>query len=123
MRLYRLGRALFVPLVLLLLISMSGCSDPNWSEEKIRETQARGDLIIGALEKYRSDTGKYPKTLEQLAPNYLVEIEPPTAGKMEWQYLSGGKNFSLYFAKGSASEPEYVRTNTSGKWSLVPTGF
>jgi type II secretory pathway pseudopilin PulG len=80
--------------VLLLLSSLvfAGCSN---SQPQLKETEQRGNKIIQALKRYRTDTGDYPKTLVELSPKYLQEIPLPTWGLKEWIYEADANSFNL----------------------------
>jgi hypothetical protein len=45
-----------------------------------------GTTVISGLEQYRRDHGAPPEKLDDLVPNYLSKIQPPTAGTMQWKY-------------------------------------
>jgi len=63
---------------------LSGCNYQA-SEKKIRETTARGDVIVKELDRYRDDAGVFPATLSDLVPDYLAEIPAPVVGR-GWEY-------------------------------------
>ncbi|WP_092051418.1 hypothetical protein [Planctomicrobium piriforme] len=50
------------------------------------KTQRLGDHIIGALNRYREERNDFPKSLEELVPDYLETIPPPLYGERKWVY-------------------------------------
>lgn len=69
-------------------IAVAGCGD-------IEETERRGNAILGALERFNSDHGRYPAALDELQPKYLQEIPTPTWGLRTWKYSSDGAEFQI----------------------------
>ena len=49
----------------------------GWNTSPLRLTQARGAKITAALEKDNERSGRYPESLEALAPGLLLRIAPP----------------------------------------------
>jgi hypothetical protein len=86
--LVRLLPLLLLPVVLCLV----GCSS---GRRALEETKHKGDQIIHALEQFRADHGKYPKSLADLSPKYMQEVPPPTWGLKTWQYEADEKGFTL----------------------------
>jgi len=56
------------------------------SRGSIKETTRRGDIIVQALNKYRADHNRYPASLVELCPHYLVTIPAPDWGLRAWDY-------------------------------------
>ena len=52
--------------------------------------------VIAALEQYKADHGTYPKTLEELVPDYLSTVPVSTDG-VDFSYSSTGESCSLSF--------------------------
>jgi hypothetical protein len=78
--------------VLLLAIPVFvGCS----SESQLTETRRRGDLVVVALEQFQQDHGRYPASLDELRPQYLREILPPTWGLKTWLYETTANNYKF----------------------------
>ena len=67
-------------------------------EGRLAETKARGSEIVAALERHRSDTGRYPATLDSLVGDYLQAVEQPTWGLQHWHY----ERYTRDAASGSA---------------------
>lgn len=78
-------------------------TDPSLVEETKRE----GDLVVDALKRFRSTTGRYPTSLDELVPHYMDMIPQPVAGDGRWHYraVKSGSSFSLVFGVGSPSHP------------------
>ncbi len=60
----------------------------------VRRVSHHGEPIIAALERYHSDHGEYPPSLDGLVPNYLTAVPRTGIGvDPEFQYtLPGGDN-------------------------------
>ncbi|MFG0242746.1 MAG: hypothetical protein ACF8R9_08185 [Phycisphaerales bacterium JB054] len=59
----------------------------NWSESAIAESQAGGDTIIAAIERFRAaHDGELPASLDSLVPAYVSAIKSPTAGDGQWRF-------------------------------------
>ncbi len=88
-----------------------------FDETLCAETRARGDRIAQGLEQYKAAHGGYPKDLAGLVPDFLREIEPPTAGMPEWDYYCerDGTRFSLRFGVDDYYYPcQYYENGTWG---------
>ena len=108
------------PLAMLLMavVMLSGCE--SWSASSIEESKKRAEPIIVALEEYFSNHGAFPKTLEDLVPDYIKELPLPTAGTRSWRYKSRERAFSLSFGCGTDHYPNCTFSwSASGKrWIL-----
>jgi hypothetical protein len=83
----------FFAVVAVGLLCVLGCSH----DDELKETERRGETIVVALKQYHADHSHYPFFLDDLCPQYLDEILPPTWGLETWNYTSTGKDFSLGF--------------------------
>lgn len=54
--------------------------------KKDKLVEDNGNKIVIALEAYKKKTGKYPKILDELVPDYIIKIEPPFAVFPNWNY-------------------------------------
>lgn len=63
-----------------------------------QQGQSRASDVLAALQTYKSATGKYPATLEDLVPQYLLQIPRP-ARHYEYKYLicRQGAGYLLYY--------------------------
>jgi len=61
-------------------------SGETWSDEAVAKTEQRGQLVIDAVVRYRSDHGALPRTLEELVPAYLPQVPRPKVGDREWLF-------------------------------------
>ena len=104
----------------ILVAAISGCSNGNWSDDKVKDSQVRGDRIASALNQHYTDKGSFPATLEDLVPDYIQEIEPPLAGNQRWKYnvIDSGSDFTLIFEDNSSSLPTSWRKSQSKRWSF-----
>lgn len=58
------------------------------------------ELLIAAIEKYKSDNGEYPENLEPLKGKYIQEIPKPTImGMRAYQYEKRNGSFQLSFER------------------------
>jgi hypothetical protein len=89
-----------------------------WPDAQVVETKRRGDIVRHALGRYRERSGKFPKTLQSLSPEYLQTIPQPTVGKREWVYETfvSDSAYLLSVAIRSDYEPE-LHAGTTGDWS------
>lgn len=83
--------ALYWSVVLPLALCLVGCSD----KQQVAETKQRGNQIVGALENFHSDKGRYPQVLTELSPKYLSDIPMPTWGLRKWEYEVKKGHFEL----------------------------
>jgi len=106
----------------------TGCNEisdlffEEWSEEDLNATWERGDAIVAALEEYRSKNARYPKTLQDLVPDYMPEVPSPVVGGPEWVYQVREEDqvFDLGFGTpDDLGEPYSVYSSdyTPGTWS------
>ena len=109
--------AVRLPTAIVLAIALTGCD--NWSDRRVAESERRGDIVSHAIQAYRVKTGKYPFKLEDLQPDFLREVPPPTAGYKEWEYsvIDDGTNYSLHVV-GSERDPILDRTS-DGHWNYI----
>jgi hypothetical protein len=61
----------------------------------VDETTRRGDVLVQALNKYRADHGRFPRSLAELSPQYLKEIPQPDWGLRRWIYEPSESDFYL----------------------------
>ena len=90
----KLGLSIIAILLLLTLgvIFLNQYVQKNSDNDRL-ETIDIGNEIIGALESYYVDNGRYPKSLEQLVPKYLNEIKRPKWGEDGWVYEFADPNY------------------------------
>jgi len=81
-------------------------------------SQAAAEKIILLLEDFMSQTGTYPKTLEELENHYHIQIMDVPSGYRKWQYhYRKRNNFVLTFGANDDYYPcEYYESST-GEWS------
>ena len=65
-------------------------------------TKRLGQTVIEALQRYQSERGDYPGSLEMLEPRYLAQVPSPQYGVREWSYRTlvdeaGRSEFVLAF--------------------------
>jgi hypothetical protein len=52
----------------------------------IEESKRVGAVLVEALYRHRAERGTYPDSLEQLVPDYVESVAPPTWGLRRWRY-------------------------------------
>lgn len=74
----------------------------------VNESHARGDKIVTAIHAFHVKHNRYPAQLEDLVPEFLAEIEPPTVGACEWEYrIDENGAFVLGFFVGPSYERDW----------------
>lgn len=94
---------------------------PGWSDREVSETMTQARRMINACYAYKERNGRFPKTLEDLVPHFLRNVEPPAVGHKSWTYSSynQGKAFYLSFAANSRLYPgKSYASGRSPPWSL-----
>jgi len=101
------------------ILSTVGCSR-RWTDNKVRESQRRGDRIAEALLKYKEKNNVFPPSLDSLVPTYIESIPNPVAGNKEWRYetLEGGQRAWLVFEGNRREQPSCWYDFRSGEWYL-----
>ena len=101
-----------------MLVAEVSCSG-RWSNSRIAETQARGEIVRRALDAYARDNGRFPDSLTELVPGHLADIPLPTVGRKSWRYhpYQNGKYYFLDVATKSDSDP-LLRTSSEGGWTF-----
>jgi len=104
-----------IVLVAASIIALGGCGN---SANDIAETEARGNEVIHALSKYKSDHSSYPTDLTDLVPTYLTLIRKPTLGAEEWEYTPSkdGRVFVLSTVDSSKWDANCFYTSDTGHW-------
>lgn len=91
----------------------------SWSKKDVEEVKMQAIDLVYAINKYTSDTGKNPETLNLLVPKYLNKIDNPKASKTYWCYWSkvprGG--FILGFSQNETGlPPMYYYMSRTDTW-------
>jgi hypothetical protein len=58
----------------------------SWSKKNVEEMKMQAFDLVYAINKYSSDTGRNPESLNSLVPNYVKKIDNPKASKTYWCY-------------------------------------
>lgn len=87
-RLVALAFALIFPIASFLSVTVASGYTPE------RQSQAYALVIAQALEQYRVDHAVYPETLEQLIPDYLMDLREPKS-IWGWLYEANEEGFLL----------------------------
>lgn len=84
-----------------------------------RQSEAYALVIAQALEQYRVDHAVYPETLEQLIPDYLMDLREPKS-IWGWLYEANAERFLLGYVSGVERFGYFVMIfeAQSGNWNL-----
>jgi hypothetical protein len=116
------ARATLIFSCLLMLAACSGSSE-DLPRAQVEESKQRGDKIIAALKQFHADRGTYPRSLSELVPNYMKEIQPPTVNPAKWHFNSDGNGFSLKFGDETGRGAYVYRTSAQDWWMECSAGF
>jgi hypothetical protein len=89
------------PILVAICIAWIACVDsrPPFTEAErteIMKTHLMGEQIVLALQAFNDKQAHYPASLEQLVPEYIEQIHPPSFGDTAWIYKRDDKGgFSL----------------------------
>ena len=89
----RLGWKIFFLLGLVIAVIFLYLRISDYPEAARLKTIEDGNAIIAALDSYFSKNGKYPDSLELLAPDYIDKIKKPKWGEDGWIYKFGDPNY------------------------------
>jgi hypothetical protein len=97
-----------------------GSEDSRWTPANIDQSKAAADTIINAIRAFHMDRGAFPATLEDLVPNYLMAIVPPSAGNPRWQYRveRDGRGFILLLGANKGNYPNRYYSSKADSWSM-----
>jgi hypothetical protein len=59
---------------------------PHSMSAELQASQVQGDSVVAAIERFRSVLGQPPRTLDDLAPTYLVAVPSPPWGMHTWRF-------------------------------------
>lgn len=105
-----------------ILTAVLVCPRPSTDMDKasVEQSIILGNHVVTMLEEFRSKTGSYPTSLEELERDGVI-VPPPTAGTRVWGYsLRSDGSFILSF-ESRREFPAYWITSESGEW-CVDTG-
>lgn len=94
-----------------------------WTNNKIKDSTKKGDLIILKINLFYEMHGRYPYQLTELVPEYIDTLPLPSAGAKQWNYSAErGDEFSLGFSMPRDSKwygyPISQYDSRSGKWLI-----
>lgn len=85
----------FVYMVLVPILVM-GAYSAGWLFDPHGITEGRAGRFARAIERYKTDTGEYPPSLEKLTPRYMTFLPGPLNGRgRNWCYDSGQDYYRL----------------------------
>lgn len=115
--------ALTVPLVLVQAHNLANYEwDHTWGTKPILTTERRAEKIERAIQRYYENHDRYPQTLGDLTPRYLLYIPNPfIIPGLDWCY-EGGVDFYRfgYVHRQYFSVPASVRIHSSAGEPPVP---
>lgn len=123
----RFNQASLYPVVipLIALVTRLMLLDPLSDETRTQAIES-SEPLIHAIENYRTTTGHYPHSLDDLVGKYVDEIpDPPVMGITAFRYNQIGDKYSLSFSQwleiGSLEElvlydKDNLRNNLTGKY-------
>ena len=121
-----LARALKLLSWLLVLAFVGVCALLNFANapekrERDRLARANAERVIGMLASHHSDHGRYPASLDDLAPAYAAEVPGPReGGSFHYRTAAEGQDFTLgYYAApmGTLPSDEFHSFDArSGAW-------
>jgi len=90
----------------------------------------KGDCIIAALRAYQRDHGRYPETLDALAPDYLKAVPQrvirpgETTGRpFDYEIAKEGKEFKIGYMEAAIgmlpSDSESIFDSSTGEWKTI----
>jgi len=110
---------------------------PRTLSPELQAVQAQGDSVVGAIERYRHELGRPPRTLEELAPVYLTAIPTPPWGTRAWRFTrwvgdsvlpqqgstealpsSIVPDYTLAVSSGAMSDSIFYYSSRLRKWAL-----
>jgi hypothetical protein len=105
-----------------------------WDRGRTKEFSAqakRGQIIVLALEKFKSDSGYYPDSLSRLFPQYLESFPklPNYLKNIKWEYRKNhnDKPYSLrfYMGKGGVEyyPPHWYGNNEGSRKIILSNDF
>ena len=87
------GNAQLIVLIVIALVLAAGIivlDRYNAGSKDMLMVETRGMQMIGALSKYRQETGAYPESLEKLVPEFAPAVSNcPTGSSMEYRLVAG----------------------------------
>jgi hypothetical protein len=112
-------KPLWKTLFIVCVLATSGCMRGDWSDEAVKVSKERGDVIIAALKRYHHQYNDYPDHLDDLVPAFLAEIPLPIAGNKQWAYRRfSSDDCELGVVGYYDGDPKLYRRVQSRGWSL-----
>lgn len=86
-----------------------------------QQGQSRASTVLAALQTYKAATGKYPATLDDLVPQYILQIPRP-ARRYEYKYLTcrEGAGYLLYYRLQGTAGTYCGYGDKFQMWQCVP---
>lgn len=108
----------FALVLLLVVVAMAFFLSVRFEGDPAVTVQQPGNAIIAALQRYRSEQGSYPVSLEELVPRYLDDMPQPLWGERKWRYLREGEVFHLKVGEDAWGYPSwsFKGSSSGGSW-------
>jgi hypothetical protein len=76
--------------VLLLALVCFACKQPEVKRDHTAALKQRLASMRAAIQAFRNDNGRYPRTLNELVPKYLrsVPVDPATGSATTWRLIT-----------------------------------
>jgi hypothetical protein len=90
------------------------------------EVRRAAQPLIAAVERFRTERGRLPGSLQELTPQYLVALTPPPIGAKRWEYETLGQgNGHEYFSVSVHLRRETIvyRTDLPDGWFFCDSDF
>ncbi|MDH5716292.1 MAG: hypothetical protein OEZ22_01490 [Spirochaetia bacterium] len=88
----------------------------RFSDRKIKNSIVTGYEIISAVKRYHKEKGEFPRSLDELMPEYISKIKNPQAGEKEWKYIKKNDSFYLGIMRKNLSEPHCYYSLVLNEW-------
>ena len=98
--------------VLLLALVCFACKQPEVQREHSAALKQTLAAMRGAIQSFRNDNGRYPRTLDELVPKYLprVPVDPATGSATTWRPITEEtvQPRADFTTNGSTAKPDSV---------------
>jgi len=92
----------------------------SWYPGSYHESRARGDTIVLTLNKFRSENGRFPRSMAELFPTGVPKLVEPNTGNATWKYVPSddGHGFALTFGANAFYYPCASYHSDTREWSI-----
>ncbi|MFZ2753085.1 MAG: hypothetical protein WAZ48_06515 [Lysobacteraceae bacterium] len=110
--------------IALIAFGLAACDDPG-EGPRFEAGRKKAELVLAAIQEYRSDVGRYPASLDDLAPKYLRKKDlgehvPGRSIAFYYEpYPEGSFLFEFAYTGPGRNRCEYVPDSKPTKWSCL----